>query len=221
MPSDRRGRHYDDGYESYSDDDYQQERRPRPRRKSTTRDIIDRVSRSIGRLGINRSPSRTRTSRPPRYSPSPSPSPSPPPAYRSHRPGYSRRRSSSYYPPSSSRSRPLPTRRSSSYSPSSRKRGGQDLDKSRWQHAAKSAFDAALVEVARVRKEPGSWTGGKGARVATAALGAAAVDALVVGGKDPEKHGKRKSMEAALGGLVLNRLVNGGRKELRRRDSHR
>jgi hypothetical protein len=76
------------------------------------------------------------------------------------------------------------------------------------------------VEVARVRKEPGSWTGGKGARVATAALGAAAVDALVVG-KNPEKHGKRKSMEAALGGLVLNRLVNGGRKELRRRESYR
>lgn len=72
-----------------------------------------------------------------------------------------------------------------------------------------------------MRKEPGSWTGGKGARVATAALGAAAVDAFVVGGKDPEKHGKRKSMEAALGGLVLNRLVNGGRKELRRRESHR
>lgn len=76
-----------------------------------------------------------------------------------------------------------------------------------------------MVEAARVRKEPGSWTGGKGARVATAALGAAAVDALVV--KNPDKHGKRKSVEAALGGLVLNRMVNGPRKELRRKGSYR
>jgi hypothetical protein len=66
----------------------------------------------------------------------------------------------------------------------------------------------------RVRKEPGKWTGGKGARVATAALGAAAVDALVA--KDPDRHGKRKSVEAAIGGLLLNRVVNGPRRELRK-----
>ncbi|KAB5522145.1 hypothetical protein GE09DRAFT_1155221 [Coniochaeta sp. 2T2.1] len=76
----------------------------------------------------------------------------------------------------------------------------------------------------RVRKEPGKWTGGKGARVATAALGAAAVDAFVTNGKrngDPDKHGKRKTVESTLGGLLLNRVVNGPRRELRKEERRR
>lgn len=88
------------------------------------------------------------------------------------------------------------------------------------QQAAKSALDAAVVEVLRVRKEPGSWAGGKGARVATAALGAAAVDAFV-GGKDPDKHGTRKTIESAIGGLLLNRVVNGPRGDLKREERER
>lgn len=71
----------------------------------------------------------------------------------------------------------------------------------------------------RVRKEPGSWTGAKGARVATAALGAAAVDAFVA--KDPDKHGKRKTVESTIGGLLLNRMVNGPRRELRKESRSR
>jgi hypothetical protein len=93
-------------------------------------------------------------------------------------------------------------------------------DGKRFQHAARSALDAAVVEAMRVRKEPGSWTGGKGARVATAALGAAAVNAFVTKG-DPDKHGKRKTVESTIGGLLLNRMVNGPKKELRRDERER
>lgn len=234
-PPERRRPHRDryepeySDYDSYSEDEnYPTDRRPRPRRKSTTRDIIDRVSRSIGRLGINRSPSRTRRAR----VLSPSPSPPPPPR---RRPGYTRHRSAeSYYPPSPRR-RPQNRRHgSSSYSlspPRNTRGGGRSSsrrddrspvppDDRRFQHAARSALDAAVVEVMRVRKEPGSWTGGKGARVATAALGAAAVDAFV-GGKDPDRHGKRKTVESTIGGLLLNRMVNGPRRELRREERER
>ena len=77
-----------------------------------------------------------------------------------------------------------------------------------------AGFDTALVEAMRVRKEPGSWTGGKGARVATAALGAAAVDAII--DRNPEHHRKRKTVESTLGGLLLNRVVNGPKRDLRR-----
>lgn len=227
MPtSDRRATHqsryepeYSD-YDSYTEDDYPAERRPRPRRKSTTRDIIDRVSRSIGRLGlVDRSPSRTR----PRARVV-SPSPSPPP----RRPAYSRHRSAeSYYPPPP---RPRNRRQGSSYSmsPPRAPRGGTGrgrgrspppVDDRRFKQAARSALDAAVVEVMRVRKEPGSWTGGKGARVATAAIGAAAVDAFVT--KDPDHHGKRKTIESTIGGLLLNRMVNGPRRELRKESRSR
>jgi len=81
--------------------------------------------------------------------------------------------------------------------------------------AARAAIDAGVVESVRLRREPGEWIGPKGARVATAALGAAVVDA--VRDKDPDEHGTRNSVGSALGGLLANRLVNGPRKDLRRR----
>lgn len=222
----------DDGYDSYPEDDYDDyasERRARPRRKSATRDMIDRVSRSISRLGIsnNRSPSRTRTRRARVYSPSPSPSPRPAPRS-SRRPGYGPRHRSadSYYPPSSSAyaaRRPRNRRRGSSYSaspPPSRRRGGgaarrDGSNDNRLRQAAWSALDAAVVEGLRVRQEPGSWSGGKGRRVATAALGAAAVGA-VAAGKGPEKHSKLKTIESTIGGLLANRVLNGPRRDLER-----
>lgn len=49
----------------------------------------------------------------------------------------------------------------------------------RWQMAARAALQAGGVAAYRVRKEPGGWAGPKGAKVATAALGAAAMDAFV------------------------------------------
>jgi hypothetical protein len=88
------------------------------------------------------------------------------------------------------------------------------------QHAAKAALDAAAIEAVRVRRQPGDWAGQKGARVATAALGAAATDTAAHqlrghGGED--KHDKRHLMESVIGGLLANRVVNGPRDDLRRR----
>ncbi|KAH7117207.1 hypothetical protein B0J13DRAFT_570907 [Dactylonectria estremocensis] len=52
----------------------------------------------------------------------------------------------------------------------------------------------------------------KGTRVATAALGAAAIDAMV--GGNSSRHGKLKLAESVIGGLLANRVVNGPPDEL-------
>lgn len=90
---------------------------------------------------------------------------------------------------------------------SSRSRGGRKSEK--WEQAAKAAIVAGAVEAFRSRKVPGPWTGAKGQRIATAALGAAGIDGLI--DRDPEKHEKRHVVESALGGLVATRLANGSR----------
>lgn len=82
-------------------------------------------------------------------------------------------------------------------------------------HAARAAIDAGVVESVRVRRQPGDWIGPKGARVATAALGAAVVDA--VRDKDPDHHSGRTSVASALGGLLANRVLNGPRKDMKGR----
>ncbi|KAF2813462.1 uncharacterized protein BDZ99DRAFT_517719 [Mytilinidion resinicola] len=98
----------------------------------------------------------------------------------------------------------------------SRSRGGKGHKSSaKWEQAAKAAVVAGAIEAFRSRKEPGPWTGQKGQRVATAALGAAGIDSLV--DKDPSHKGKRHVAEAALGGLVANRLANGSRSQSRGR----
>lgn len=91
---------------------------------------------------------------------------------------------------------------------------GAPRDKSRdtrkkWQQAAKAAVVTGVIEAVRSRKEPGGWTGAKGQRVATAALGAAGVDGLL--DRDPDKHSKRHIIESVVGGLAANRLANGAR----------
>jgi hypothetical protein len=111
-------------------------------------------------------------------------------------------------------------RRSRRYSSSSRSRsgsrgGGHKTDK-KWEQAAKAAIVAGAVEAFRSRKTPGPWTGEKGQRIATAALGAAGIDSLV--DKDPDKHGKRHVAESAIGGLLANRLANGARSQSRGRN---
>lgn len=96
----------------------------------------------------------------------------------------------------------------------SRSRGGaRKSDK--WEQAAKAAIVAGAVEAFRSRKEPGTWTGAKGQRVATAALGAAGIDSLL--DKDPKEHSKRHVAESALGGLMASRLANGSRSRSRHR----
>lgn len=99
-------------------------------------------------------------------------------------------------------------RRGHSESPSHR---NQDMLK----HAAIAAFDTGAIEAFRIRNEPGRWSDGKGARVATAAVGAAAINGLL--NSHSGGHNGRHVVESAIGGLVVNRLINGKREELERR----
>lgn len=80
------------------------------------------------------------------------------------------------------------------------------------QHATKAAFDAGAVEAIRLRRQPGQWAGPKGARVATAALGAAATDAIADNARDGDQgDSKRHLIESTIGGLLANRAVNGSK----------
>lgn len=109
---------------------------------------------------------------------------------------------------------------SDEYDRRSRSRGGGSRKtEKKWEQAAKAAIIAGAVEAFRSRKEPGPWTGEKGQRVATAALGAAGIDSLV--DKDPNRKSKRHVAEAAIGGLIANRLANGARSQSRGRDGSR
>ncbi|EPQ67007.1 hypothetical protein BGT96224_2913, partial [Blumeria graminis f. sp. tritici 96224] len=71
------------------------------------------------------------------------------------------------------------------------------------QQAARAALLAGATEAFRVRNEPGGWSGEKGKRILTAAIGASAVDAA----------GDRKHhiLEAVVAGLAGNQLINGSR----------
>ncbi|KAI9819838.1 MAG: hypothetical protein M1827_006407 [Pycnora praestabilis] len=105
-------------------------------------------------------------------------------------------------------------RRRDSYSSeeSSPERGGGNA---KIQQAVQSALTAGAIEAFRSRGEPGPWTGDKGKRILTAAVGAAGVNGLV--DKDPGQHGKRHMAEAVIGGLVGNRAINGPRDRSRSR----
>jgi hypothetical protein len=108
-------------------------------------------------------------------------------------------------------------RRSSRYGSRSPSRSGKSQAK--WEQAAKAAIVAGAVEAFRSRKQAGPWTGEKGQRIATAALGAAGIDSLV--DKNPDKHSKRHVAESALGGLVAARVANGSRSKSRGRGGSR
>lgn len=112
-----------------------------------------------------------------------------------HRGGRRRRRS--YSSSSSSRSR-------------TRARSPEDQQK-KIQQAVKAALVAGATEAFRSRKEPGGWKGDKGKRVLTAAIGAGGIDGIINGNKDPDKKGTRHTIEAVIGGLAGNRLINGSR----------
>lgn len=86
----------------------------------------------------------------------------------------------------------------------------------KWAQAAQAALVAGAVEAFRARKEPGTWTGEKGRRIATAAISAGGIDGLV--DRDPDKKTKRHLAEAVIGGLAANRIANGPRSKSRGRD---
>ncbi|KAF4121910.1 Conserved hypothetical, protein [Geosmithia morbida] len=92
-------------------------------------------------------------------------------------------------------------------------------------HAAKTALQSAAIEAVRVHGRPGKWNGEKGARVATAALGAAFTDAVTE--RPDDKHRIRHKVGDLAGAWIVNRAINGpvddmGKKEgsRRRRSSY-
>ena len=109
-------------------------------------------------------------------------------------------------------------RYSSDESSRSRSRGPGDKGRNerKWAQAAQAALIAGAVEAFRSRQEPGPWTGDKGKRIATAALGAGGIDGLL--DRDPNQKTKRHLAEAVIGGLAANRLANGPRSKSRGRD---
>jgi len=97
--------------------------------------------------------------------------------------------------------------------------GGRSEGAAKFQQAAKAALLAGATEAFRVRKEPGGWGGAKGKRILTAAIGAGGIDAAA--DRNPDVHSKRHILEAVVGGLAGNRLINGSRKEVEREERSR
>ncbi|KAF7540122.1 hypothetical protein G7054_g1590 [Neopestalotiopsis clavispora] len=215
------GRGYD-RYDDYHDDRYDRPSRrsrrhyspspsPSPPRRSATKRSDRRKStantkeRSFSTSpppksrGYNSDEERRHRRRSRRYSPSPSPSPSP-----------RRRRGRSY---SHADDSSLRSTRSRSEHPhmkhyKNEMRAPNPDVAHRWQLAARAALEAGGVTAFRLRKEPGSWTGQKGAKVVTAALGAAAIDSFI--DKDPRrtKPGGIKGMaESVVGGMLASKIM--------------
>ncbi|KAI2465182.1 hypothetical protein F4781DRAFT_435623 [Annulohypoxylon bovei var. microspora] len=123
---------------------------------------------------------------------SPAYSPSPPP--RRHRSRTAKSTSSTY------RAKSQPRSSSAKYPDSAAA--------DRWQMAARAALEAGGLTAFRLRKEPGSWTGEKGAKVATAALGAAAIDAFI--DKDPRRaksSGVKGFAENTISSMIASKLM--------------
>ncbi|KAI0424253.1 hypothetical protein F5Y09DRAFT_324908 [Xylaria sp. FL1042] len=82
----------------------------------------------------------------------------------------------------------------------------------RWQMAARAALEAGGLTAFRLRKQPGSWTGDKAAKVATAAIGAAAMDAFM--DQDPRgaKGGMKGMAENAISSLIASQIMGKGSK---------
>lgn len=111
-------------------------------------------------------------------------------------------------------------RRGSSSSSRSRSRsrdGGKKKGQTerQWAQAAQAAVIAGAVEAFRSRKEPGPWTGDRGKRIATAAIGAGGIDKFL--DRNPDEKSKRHLAEAVVGGLAATRLANGPRSKSRGR----
>ncbi|KAI1391622.1 uncharacterized protein F4822DRAFT_191438 [Hypoxylon trugodes] len=87
-------------------------------------------------------------------------------------------------------------------------RAAKEAAADRWQMAARAALEAGGLTAFRLRKEPGKWSGEKGAKVATAALGAAAIDAFV--DKDPRRtksSGVKGFAENTISSLIASKIM--------------
>lgn len=73
--------------------------------------------------------------------------------------------------------------------------------------AARAALEAGGLTAYRLRKEPGSWTGGKAAKIATAALGAAALDAFMDQDPRAAKRGIKGMAENAVTSLIASQIM--------------
>ncbi|ORY13462.1 hypothetical protein BCR34DRAFT_263142 [Clohesyomyces aquaticus] len=187
-----RPRRRDHDRDGYYSDEYE---KPRPQRRKSIVDNLKEIGEGVGLGGVIGAVTgnRSRSRSRPRGGR----------GYESDR--YGDRRSRRYDSESRSRSRS----------------GGRGKSSAKWEQAAKAAIVAGAVEAFRSRKTPGPWTGEKGQRIATAALGAAGIDSLV--DKDPDRKSKRHVAESAIGGLLANRLANGSaaRSRSRGRDDSR
>lgn len=79
----------------------------------------------------------------------------------------------------------------------------------RWQMAARAALEAGGVTAFRLRKQPGTW-GEKLPKIATAAMGAAAIDAFI--DKDPRRQrsgggGVKGMAESVIGGMIASKMM--------------
>ncbi|KAI6713463.1 hypothetical protein PZA11_001336 [Diplocarpon coronariae] len=92
------------------------------------------------------------------------------------------------------------------------RRGRSPEGAAKFQQAAKAALLAGATEAFRVRNEPGGWGGDKGKRILTAAIGAGGIDAAA--DRNPDSKSKRHILEAVVGGLASNRLINGSRNNI-------
>lgn len=76
--------------------------------------------------------------------------------------------------------------------------------------AIKAALTAGAIEAWRQKDRPGEWMGQKGVRVATAAISAGVIDAGL--DKEPGSGTVGRLMKSAIGGLVVDKIANGGRR---------
>ncbi|KAL1853913.1 hypothetical protein Daus18300_011655 [Diaporthe australafricana] len=74
----------------------------------------------------------------------------------------------------------------------------------------KAGLSAAAMEAFRQRSRPGDWVGAKGVRVATAAISAAMINTGI--DKNPNHGAMGNILKSAVGGLVFDKIANGGKK---------
>ncbi|KAK4112551.1 hypothetical protein N656DRAFT_779428 [Canariomyces notabilis] len=209
MSDHRRGRRhsrYDQGYPYY---DYDYERPPRHR--SLGRQALDKLGDAMGSLALDDNRTHDRGHRSITRYRSPEGYDRHPRDHYHHGHHHARRRHHSSSPTRHSRR----SRRGGTASSSSTARPASSRSRSRLDRGLKAAVDAAAIEAIRLRNEPGRWSGAKGGRVATAAISAGVIGTAAEKRKQDTGKGTVGTLGSAVGGLVVNRLLNGPRDQLR------